>query len=390
MNGPEVLNKPSYSVPNMAAIAAIPWNGYCVISTFSGCGGSCLGFEMAGFKVIWASEFIPAAQEVYRLNHPDVHLNTQDIRDVTPESILATVGLRTGEVDVLEGSPPCASFSMVGNRAKDWGKVKPYSDTKQRTDDLFSEYARILKGIQPKVFIAENVLGLVRGVAKGYFKRILAELKSCGYNVRCQVLDAQWLGVPQVRKRVIFIGVREDLGIDPVFPKPLPYYYSVRDALPWVKSQTKDFGFGKGAMINAIVPSGTIGTGPNHGNGLFPPSIIEAETDISRFAIGREWEKLRPGKSSDRYLNLVKPLLEKPSPTVTVGGSRGSATVTHPTEKRRFSIAGLKRICAFPADFQLTGSYLQQWERLGRAVPPVMMRAVAESIRDGILGQIKV
>jgi DNA (cytosine-5)-methyltransferase 1 len=184
--------------------------------------------------------------------------------------------------------------------------------------------------------------------------------------------------------------VREDLGIDPVFPKPLPYYYSVRDALPWVKSQTKGFGFGKGAMIDAIVPSGTIGTGPNQGNGLFPPSMIEAEADISRFAIGREWEKLRPGETSDRYLNLVKPLLDKPSPTVTVGVATGSATVTHPTEKRRFSIAELKRICAFPADFQLTGSYLQQWERLGRAVPPVMMRAVAESIRDGILGQIKV
>ena len=393
--------KPIYQVPGMDEIGAIPWNGYSVVSTFSGCGGSCLGFEMAGFKVVWANEFIPAAQEVYRLNHPGTCLNTEDIREVTPESILGATGLGVGELDVMEGSPPCASFSLAGKREEHWGQVKPYSDTKQRTDDLFWEYIRLVNGLQPKVFVAENVAGLVRGVSKGYFKQILSGFKKCGYTVRCQVLDAQWLGVPQARKRVIFMGVREDLGLDPVFPKPLPYYYSVRDALPWVKSQMRDHGFGHESMMEATIPSGTIGTGPSSGNGKYPPSIIEAETDMETptvepessmvgYAVGQEWEKLRPGESSDRYMNLVKPMLDKPSPTVTqAGGSSSTASVTHPTEQRKFSIAELKRICAFPNDFQLTGTYNKQWERLGRAVPPVMMRAVAESIRDGILGRIK-
>ena len=102
-----------------------------------------------------------------------------------------------GQLDLLDGSPPCASFSTSGTRDAGWCKVKKYSDVHQRVDDLFFEYVRLIKGLQPKTFVAENVSGLVKGKAKGYFKIILAALKECGYNVSCRVLDAQWLGVPQ-------------------------------------------------------------------------------------------------------------------------------------------------------------------------------------------------
>lgn len=226
----------------MAEIAALPWNGYNAISTFSGCGGSSLGYKMAGFRVLWASEFIPAAQDTYRANHPATILDTRDIRNVQASDILDAIGMKPGELDLFDGSPPCASFSTAGKREAGWGKVKAYSDTKQRTDDLFFEYSRLIKGVQPKVFVAENVSGLVKGTAKGYFLEILAELKSCGYVVSAKLLDAQWLGVPQMRQRVIFVGVRNDLasqfGVKPVHPKPLAYRYSVRDALPWIGETT--------------------------------------------------------------------------------------------------------------------------------------------------------
>jgi len=218
----------------MIEIAALPDNGLRVVSFFSGCGGSCLGFKMAGYRVLWASEFIPAAADTYRANHPNTILDTRDIRKVQPKDILKATGLKVGELDCMEGSPPCASFSTAGKREKHWGKAKKYSDTVQRVDDLFFEYIRLLDGLKPKVFVAENVSGLVKGVAKGYFLEILAKLKACGYRVGCKVLDAQWLGVPQARQRTIFIGVREDLGKQPVFPKPLPYRYSLREALPWI------------------------------------------------------------------------------------------------------------------------------------------------------------
>ena len=136
--------KPPYRVPTMTEIAAVPWNGLNVVSTFSGCGGSCLGYRMAGYRVLWANEFIPAAAETYRANHPTTILDTRDIRKVQPEDILKAIGLKAGELDAMEGSPPCASFTTAGKREKHWGKAKKYSDTVQRVDDLFFEYVRLV------------------------------------------------------------------------------------------------------------------------------------------------------------------------------------------------------------------------------------------------------
>lgn len=373
--------KPIYRVPLMKEIEEVPWNGFNVVSTFSGTGGSCLGYRMAGYRVLWANEFIPAAQDSYKANHPNSILDRRDIREIKPEDILTATGLRIGEIDIFDGSPPCAAFSTAGKREAGWGKVKQYSDTKQRVDDLFFEYARLIKGTQPKVFVAENVSGLIKGTAKGYFLEILKALKECGYNVKCKVLDAQWLGVPQMRQRTIFIGVRNDLGLEPVHPKPLSYQYTVRDALPWIVSIETANGFNNHEMIKAVAPLETVQQSR--------PVFIEAETDISKYAIGREWDKIKQGEKSEKYLSLTKPHLDKPSPCVTQrGGDNTCASVVHPTEKRKFSIQELKKICAFPDDFILTGSYAQQWERLGRAVPPVMMMHIAKTIQLEILEKL--
>lgn len=375
-------SRPPYRVPTMAEIRALPWNGYKVASTFSGGGGSSTGYKMAGFRVVWASEFIPAAQETYRANHPDTILDARDIRTVTAADVLRATGLREGELDLFDGSPPCASFSTAGKREAGWGTVKNYSDTKQRTDDLFFEFSRLLRGLRPKVFVAENVSGLVKGTAKGYFKLILADLKDAGYRVEAKVLDAQWLGVPQARQRLIFVGVRDDLRVAPAHPGPLPYRYSVRDALPWIAkaSQGPQGDFRRDGRDITDQPATTI-------LGTQPLSVlVEADADISRYAIGREWDNLKPGEQSDKFFSLVRPSLDAPSPCVTqLGGNSSVAGVTHPTERRKFSIAELKRICGFPDDYVLTGSYAQQWERCGRAVPPVMMMRIAATIRDRVL-----
>lgn len=367
---PEVPGKPPYRVPPMAEIAALPHNGFDVVSTFSGCGGSCLGYRMAGFRVVWASEFVEAARETYRLNHPSSVLDGRDIRAVAPEDILKATGKAVGEIDLLDGSPPCASFSTAGKRQKGWGKVKEYSDTKQRTDDLFFEYARLVRGLRPKVFVAENVGGLVQGAAKGYFIEIMTELKAAGYRVEARLLNAEWLGVPQSRRRVIFVGVRDDLGVRPAYPSPLPYRYSIREAL-------------------ATLPALPAGTAPP------PPTsrrktVLERHGDMEGTAIGAEWKGLPPGGKSEKYPSLIRPNAALPSPTVTAaGGGYSTASVAHPSECRKFNMAELRRICGFPDDFALTGSYEQQWERLGRAVPPVMMSHVASAIRDEVLAHVR-
>jgi DNA (cytosine-5)-methyltransferase 1 len=359
MNGQASQNKPPYRVPSMDEIAAVPWNGYTAISTFSGCGGSSLGYKMAGFRVLWASEFVPAAQEVYRLNHPDTILDIRDIRQVQPSEILSATGMQRGELDLLDGSPPCASFSTAGKREAGWGKVKQYSDVKQRVDDLFFEYARLLEGLQPRVFVAENVSGLVKGSAKGYFKLILQALKDCGYNVKAQVLDAQWLGVPQMRQRLIFVGVRNDLDVAPAFPKPLPYRYSVREAIG-VALRTKSY------------------AANDWTSGDDPAAAIQAS---GQYFVG----DANGFRSAGRGIGHVYPDVTN-IPMPTIQAQRPVQLQVEPeTEKRKFSIAELRRICAFPDDFQLTGAFAQQWERLGRAVPPVMMSHIAATIRDEIL-----
>ena len=372
------MTKPTYVVPSMADVRSIPWNGLRVASTFCGGGGSSLGYRMAGYKIIWASEFVESARETYRVNaHKDTIIDSRDIRSVSAKDILSVTGLSVGDLDIFDGSPPCASFSTAGKRERGWGKQKQYSDTVQRTDDLFFEFSRLVRELQPKVFVAENVSGLIEGTAKGYFIEILRELGLCGYRVKCKLLDAQWLGVPQSRQRTIFIGVRNDLNREPIYPKPMAYRYSIRDAAPWIYRPSID------APSDTITACGT-GGDVRYNWKVFAP-VVEPEADISRYCTGREWEKLRIGEQSDRYFSLVRADPDKPSPTICAShGSSGIASVTHPFERRKFSIAELRRICSFPDDFVLTGTYAQQWERLGRAVPPLMMKAIAETIRDRI------
>jgi len=348
-----VMRKPHYFVPSMKQIEQIKGtNGFNVFSLFSGCGGSCLGFEMAGFKIVGASEFVEEARNTYSLNHSGTPIDGRDIRDLKASDVFEIAG--TNQIDVLEGSPPCASFSTAGSRHEGWGEVKTYSDTQQRSDDLFFEFARLLNEIQPKVFVAENVKGLVTGSAKGYFKLILSRLKKCGYQVEARVLDASYLGVPQARQRTIFVGVRNDLNLPPIFPKPFKYRFNVSDVI------TDD------------------------------PSLVDSETmqDISftKYAIYDQWKNLTLGESSKKYYSLSRPQLNKPIPTLTAtGGNVGAGSVTHPQYPRKLNLKELRQLSSFPADFQLTGTYQQRYERIGRAVPPLMMKAIAETIHKEIL-----
>ena len=405
------LDAPARLWPTMAEVRAVPLNGLRVVSTFSGCGGSCLGFRQAGFQTVWASEFVPAAADTYRANHPDVYLDTRDVREVTAQEVLDAAGLRAGEADVMEGSPPCASFSTSGKRARHWGKEKAYSDTKQRTDDLFFEFVRLLEGVQPKAFVAENVKGLVMGVGRGYFKLIHRAMTAAGYRVACRVLDAQYFGVPQRRERAIFVGVRDDLGVEPSHPRPQTRPVPLREVLPGLLQSRHMGPDHQVAWRDGGQPSGTIfavvhDTSGNRSQGDVTDRVCPAitvgvgglnsrhfqvfEGDISRYAIGAEWDKLKPGEQSKRFFSLVKADPGKPCPTVSAAGGPypSGACVVHPFQKRKFTMDELRVICGFPPDFILTGTYGQQWERLGRAVPPPMMKAVAEHVRDHVLARV--
>lgn len=378
-----------FSIPSMREIERSEWNGLNVVSTFAGGGGSSTGYRMAGFRVLYCNEFVPAARETYSANMaPHTIVNGDDVRGLSGESILSAIDLDVGELDVLDGSPPCASFSTAGALSRNWGKVNKYSDTAQRTDDLFPEFARLLREMRPKSFIAENVSGLVRGVSKGYFKLIFRELQECGYNVKSALVDSAFLGVPQFRKRIIFMGVRDDLRIEPSFPTPMQRMYSVDDALAYV-SRVHPLAQRDDAPSNHRY-SRVIEDAPDyweHTARWIDGEPYDDETGafigLAGTAMGKDIRRNRVGERSTKFVQRKRSAPEVPVSTITAsGGNRGTAGPAHPSSLRQFTLAEVRALCGFPHDFVLTGEFAQRWERMGRSVPPVMMSHIAAHLRD--------
>jgi DNA (cytosine-5)-methyltransferase 1 len=188
-------------------------HGLKVFGTFICGGGSTMGYKLAGFDHIGGVEIDPKVAEVYKANHNSKHLFIEDIREFNQRKELPE---ELYSLDILDGSPPCSSFSMAGNREKDWGKEKVFREgqAKQRLDDLFFDYIALAKRLQPKVVIAENVKGMLQGNAKSYVKKVKKGFEDAGYKVQLFLLNAASMGVPQRRERVFFVCQRNDLNFE--------------------------------------------------------------------------------------------------------------------------------------------------------------------------------
>lgn len=379
---------------DMLEINKIQKNGFNVVSLFSGCGGSSLGYKLAGFDVKLAVEFIPKAQEVYKLNNPDTIILEKDIRNINGDEILKLINIPKYELDILDGSPPCSGFSINGLKEKGWGKVKDYSSTKQRVDDLFLQYARMVRELKPKVFIAENVKGLTMGKSKNILKQILHILtynidrndwwteeefekeleetlcgkykdlkldnKEIGYDVEFSVLDAQYYDVPQKRERTILIGVRKDLNLKPIFPEKKLKKISTKEA------------------IGDLIDSGTDQIN-NSKREIFIKKYFHAgcnSSDIKRICNENNLKVYEQSFRRDKW--------DTPYYTIKQHHTRPY----HPQIDRLMSINEAKRIQTFPDDFILPHSPTQNWERIGRAVPPNLMKHISECVKSNILDLI--
>lgn len=178
-----------------------------VFSAFACGGGSSMGYKRAGFRVVGNCEIDPRMMEVYKSNLHPAHPYLMDLRDFNrldryPDELMA--------LDVLDGSPPCTTFSSCGARERYWGKEKAFREGQatQRLDDLFMAYLDTLERLRPKAFVAENVAGLVKGNAKGYVNEIVGRCRDIGYGVQAFLLDSSAMDVPQRRERVFLIGNR--------------------------------------------------------------------------------------------------------------------------------------------------------------------------------------
>ena len=324
-----------------------------VISTFAGAGGSSLGYSMAGYRELLAVEWDNNAVETFKLNFPGVPVYHGDIAKLSVEECMRLAGL-TGpqQLDVLDGSPPCQGFSTAGKR-----------DFNDDRNQLFREYVRLLRGLQPKVFVMENVSGMVKGKMKLIFADILRELKASGYVVSARLLNAMWFGVPQSRERMIFIGVREDLGIAPSHPK----------------AQSRQIKL-SAALTNADV-SGLPKFDDAYAR-LWPRVPVPTGARLTSAAhrvIGKGFN------------SCVKPNPNMPCCTLPkTQTGRGFATIAHWSEQRALSIGEAKRIGSFPDTFGTMGDYSAQWMRIGNSVPPLFMRAIALHVRREVLGMVPV
>jgi DNA (cytosine-5)-methyltransferase 1 len=359
-----------------------------VISTFAGGGGSSTGYRLAGGKILAVNEFVEEAQNTYRENYPNTPILPGDIKELTGKDFLELTGLKVGELDVLDGSPPCSAFSVAGKlshskegkHSDGWGQTKKYSDGKmvENIEDLFFEFLRVAEEIKPKVIIAENVKGLTIGEAKEYFNKIQNTFEQIGYDVLAKVLDSRYFGVSQTRTRVIFIAIREDVSsavglnfmtIGTVFPDESRTTIPLKDALVGLEYDKEEVDYLTEKFSNTAYWKQT-------------GSVMPVDPD--KVLTGGDYHP------KGHHFNLKRVSQYQPAPTLTAMGSGDTtAGAFHWNEPRKLTLGELKRIMSLPDDFKLTGKWNQKAERIGRMVPPLMMKAIAESVYEKVLKPYK-
>ena len=358
---------------------------FTVISTFAGGGGSSTGYRLAGGDILLINEFVEAAIETYSANFPDTKVLVDDIKNYSSQDFLDMAGIKKGELDILDGSPPCSAFSLSApathRQEKGWDKQKKYSDDKMQVaiEDLFYEFIRIAEGIQPKVIVAENVKGITIGRAIEKLNVFINEFEKIGYNVTYKVLNAADYGVPQGRERTIFICVRNDvcddiglswLNINSIFPSStVDKRITINQAIGDIENDEEEV-----QMLLDYV------------QGSYQKKFIELIPFNPKKHTKPNHPQFRDRNPKRSCFNMIRPSPDLPSPTLTQQGQkRGMSGVFHPAANRMLTIKECQRIMAFPEDFKLTGSFDQQVERLGRAVAPLMYKEVAKSIYENIL-----
>lgn len=330
-----------------------------VFSCFACGGGSTMGYKLAGFNVLGCNEIDPKMIEAYKVNHNPKYaylepIQTFKLRNDLPDELY--------NLDILDGSPPCSSFSMAGNRDKDWGKEKVFKEGQamQVLDTLFFDFIDLAKRLQPKVVIAENVKGLLLGNAKQYVRRIYREFDLAGYYCQHWLLDASKMGVPQKRERIFFIAMRKDLA------EPFLYNADMFTIVPKLELQFKE----KEIPFDEISDNTDLSTKNN--------TLISRYYDLAGFG---DCFSLKHPKGF--YFNNYKADPTKPLNTICANTSNGA---WHPKIKRMINSKEVILGGSYPMDYNfLTNNpkYL-----IGMSVPPVMMAQIVSQIYNQWLSLI--
>lgn len=326
-------------------------NGYKVFSCFSCGGGSSLGYKLAGYDVIGNCEIDPKMNKLYiENNHPKYtyEMGVQDfykLKDI-PEELF--------NIDILDGSPPCSTFSIAGQREKVWNKQKKFREgqAEQVLSDLFFEFIKVVKQLKPKIVIAENVKGIILGNAKGYLNEIIKQFNSLDYDVQIFLLNSATMGVPQRRERVFFICRRKDLNLKPIQlqfnEKPILYKEFKEDNYKPFNQDTLEYKRWLKRKITDLSIGDIVKRTENGKVSCFSHIIIKDNEVPLTLTAGNPFIKYdKPGYISDRDTKIIQ---------------------------------------TFPLDYNFMDQQVQYV--CGMSVPPIMMSKIAEQVKLQLLDKI--
>lgn len=334
---------------SLADLAAVPKNGIAVMSTFACGGGSSMGYRLAGCDVIAANDIDPEMAWHYKRNLNPKHYFLCPIRDLLTMELPSELH----SLDILDGSPPCSTFSMAGSREDAWGKEKHFREgqAKQVLSDLFFDYLDLVARLRPRVAIAENVKGMILGNAKGYTKLVMARFREIGYRPQLFLVNAADCGVPQRRERVFFCAVRNDMDAPPLKLEPKHRWIPAGEACADLQKLTE-------AEMKETAPS-----------------------DRDR----KWWNKTKPG---DSYATAIMQHENRTScfNTIRLHAKQPACTlpsvcdqIQHWSEMRRPTFREWKRLGSFPDDYHAKTDKIGKY-MIGMSVPPRMTQAVAQAV----------
>jgi DNA (cytosine-5)-methyltransferase 1 len=330
------------------------------IELFAGAGGLALGLELAGFESIALNEIDKQACNTLRINRPHWRIFEEDIKVFANRNLLLELNLRFGDLDLLSGGHPCQAFSYAG-------KSLGLEDTR---GTLFYYYAKILKDLAPRMFLFENVRGLLSHDKGKTLKTIKSVFESEGYSLYQKVLDANNYGVAQKRQRLILVGVRNDL-VDKIefnFPKEKDYKPVLRDILIDVPySEGQMYPESKKRILDLIPPGGCWRDLPD---------------DIARSYMKKSYYLGGGRTGMARRLSL-----EEPSLTLTTSPQQMQTERCHPLETRPFTVREYARIQSFPDEWEFYGKINSQYRQIGNAVPVKLAQSIGESIFQALGGK---
>jgi len=311
-----------------------------VFSTFSCGGGSTMGYKRAGMQVLGNVEIDPKINKMYVANNHPKYNFCMDLREFND---LDDIPEELYDLDILDGSPPCTTFSMAGDREKTWGKSKKFREgqKEQTLDDLFFIFLDTVEKLNPKIVIAENVVGIVQGNAKGYCNLIVKRFRELGYDLQIFHLNAATMDVPQARERIFFIANNQGYG-----KLNLDFQY---DQIPFGKVRSKE---GKEAGGEVLV------------------SLLEkAQKGDSK--ISDIYKRYNNGKS--KYFNTMILDDDVVAPTITSGGDNYRFC-----DRKKCIDEDYRNVQTFPQDYDFCGNNVKYV--CGMSVPPNMMANIATEV----------